>query len=240
MTRKKKKKSDLPESFHQLFEHLSRGPAGEFLARMTWETLSPVEQVRAEKMLEFKKASFERAKVLGPTVWKNWDFVKDQFFWSPVEPTEKVMAALSVKGKTTAIDRSVLQRAERYTLLVSHRSMDLKPEDLDKVLLHELVHMGYGGHGADFVKVCREVGGAVGSDAVTGGKEGVWFEQRQANGRYKDASPTFKTKPEAMAWFNDPVQVTARQAQAMAWLAERPHKTRNDAVKALMWRMLQA
>lgn len=239
MTRKKKT-ADLPPLYHQLFEHLGRGAAGHFLARMTWEQLSPVEQVRAEKMLEFKKAAFERAKVLGATVWKNWDFVKDVFFWSPEEPTEKVMAALGVTGRTQAVGRSVLRRAERYRLLVSHRAMALTPEQLDRILLHELTHVGYSGHGADFRAVCREVGGVVGSHAVTGGREGVWFEQRQSNGRYKDASPTFEARGTAMAWFQHPAQVAARLAEAEAWLAARPDKSREDARKALMWRMVEA
>lgn len=239
MTRKKKT-ADLPPLYHQLFEHLARGAAGHFLARMTWEQLSPVEQVRAGKMLEFKKAAFERAKVLGATVWKNWDFVKDVFFWSPEEPTEKVMAALGVAGRMQAVGRSVLQRATRYRLFVSHRAMALTPEQLDRILLHELVHMGYGGHGADFRAVCREVGGVIGSDAVTGGREGVWFQQKQPNGRYKSASPTFETRGTAMAWFQHPAQVAARLAEAEAWLAARPDKSREDARKALMWRMVEA
>lgn len=235
MSKKKSKVEQLPQKFHQLFDALSKQQ--EFIGRMAFAALSDAEKTRAKTILDFKKAAFERAKVLGPEVWKNWDFVKDVFFWSPVEPSEVVLAALSYpKARTQAIGRSLLQRAARYTLLTSFRAMELNPEQLDKVLKHELVHMGYSGHGKDFIAVCREVGGTVGSAAVTGGEEGSYFEQRQPNGRYKRVSALFPTQAAAMTWFEE--QRAARREQAIAWLAANPGKNMNDVTKALMWRMV--
>lgn len=236
-TKKRSKVEQLPTKFHQLFDALAAGQ--QFIARMAFAALSEAEKSRAERLIDFKKKAYDRAAVLGPEVWQNWDFVKDQFFWSPVEPSQDVLAALAYpKARTWAVGRRLMQIAPRYKLLVSFRAETLPAAELDRVLKHELLHMGYSGHGADFRKVCREVGCIVGSDAVTGGEAGTWFEQRQPNGRYKKASPTFETESLAMAWYRHPVQTAARQAQLQTWLGANPGKTQRDGVKALMWRVV--
>lgn len=238
-TKKRSKVEQLPTKFHQLFDALAAGQ--QFIARMAFAALSETEKTRAERLIDFKKKAYDRAVELGPTVWQNWDFVQDKFFWSPVEPSQDVLAALAYpKARTWAVGRKLIQIAPRYSLLVSFRAEALSDAELDKVLKHELLHMGYSGHGADFRKVCREVGGVVSSNAVTGGEEGAWFEQRQANGRYKKASPTFETEALAMSWFQHPQQVVARLAQLEEWLVANPDKTRRDGVKALMWRVVYA
>lgn len=235
----KKRVEKLPNSIMHLFEVLA-GNVGEFVGRMTFNAMSEADKERAEAIVDFKRRAYDRAVELGPAVWENWDFVKDVFFWSPVEPSQPVLAALAYpKARTWAIGRKVIQRAPKYKLLVSFRAMTLTPEKLDAVLKHELLHIGYSGHGPDFRKVCREVGGVVGSDAVDG-EAGTWFEQRQPNGRYKKASPTFETEPLAMAWFHDPAQREVRRAQAIAWLVANPGKGMADVQKALMWRMVNA
>lgn len=236
MTQKKQKPELLPLPFVQLFNAIADGKSA--LINASFEALSDADKVRAADILKFKKAAFERAKELGPEVWKNWDFAKDVFRWSPNEPTDAVLAALShPKGPTLAIDRRLLRRVAHYTLLVSFRAMELAPADLDKILKHELLHMGYPHHNADFRKVCREVGGVIADASVTGGVEENFFEQRQPNGRYKRASPSFATEEEALAWFNSQEQKDARLAQAKAWLDANPGMGRSDVMKALNWRM---
>lgn len=236
-TKTRSKVEQLPTKFHQLFNALAEGQ--QFIARMAFAALSEAEKTRAERLIDFKKKAYDRAVELGPTVWKNWDLVKDKFFWRPAEPSQSVLAALVYpKARTWAVDRKLIQIAPRYSLLVSFRAETLPAAELDRVLKHELLHMGYSGHGADFRKVCREIGCIVGSDAVTGGEAGTWFEQRQPNGRYKKASPTFETESLAMEWFRHPQQIVARLAQLEEWLAVNPGKARRDGAKALMWRVV--
>lgn len=160
------------------------------------EETPAAEQEHFVKVVQFKQAAFARAQELGPQVWKNWDFVKDAFKWSPVEPDDKVNAALSYAGHPQAIGRSLLRRVERYTLLVSYRAMDLSADKLDKILLHELVHMGYRGHGKDFRAVCQEVGGVVSGSGIT--DPGVHVEKKVGH-RYRRVH-TAKTEAEAMTW----------------------------------------
>lgn len=153
-------------------------------------------QERFVKVLDFKRVAYYRAVELGPQVWRNWNFVKDDFKWTPVEPDAKVYAALSMRGRPQAVGRSVLRRAEGYKLLVSHRAMKLSQSELDKVLLHELVHIGYSGHGKDFRDVCREVGGVVSGSGIT--DPGVHIEKKVGH-RYRRVH-TVQTEAEARAW----------------------------------------
>lgn len=153
-------------------------------------------QERFVKVLDFKQAAYRRAVELGPQVWRNWASVESDFKWSAVEPDAKVYAALSMKGRPQAIGRTVVRPAERYRLLVSHRAMALSQGQLDKVLLHELVHIGYSGHGKDFRDVCREVGGVVSGSGIT--DPGVHIEKK-VGFRYKRVH-TVQTEAEARAW----------------------------------------
>lgn len=179
-SQKKGKYPKLPQVFHQLFDSLNKKQM--FLARMAFAEMTDAQKEKAETILSFKKAMFERAVVLGPTVWKNWDFVKDHFVWSLEEPN-KVYASLWCDGKQRAIGRSVIQRSSTpYRLNVHHSMLELNSAEQDKILLHELVHMGYSGHGRDFINVCREVGGAVSGSGVT--EPGVHLE-RKVGARYK-------------------------------------------------------
>lgn len=196
--KRRRKSGDLPLAFHSLFEQME-DPSRQFIARVTWASLTDAEKSEYEAIVDFKKRMYDRAVELGPTVWKNWDFVKDVFKWTLVEPSHEsdVYAALLVKGKMSAIGRSVLRRAESYKLAASHRMMKLAPDKQDKVLLHELVHIGYGGHGADFRRVCQEVGGIISGSGVE--EPGVHLEQKQGP-RYVRVK-TFQTEQEAKLWF---------------------------------------
>ncbi len=186
MTRRKKeqpRQSDLPTQFHQLFEMMAGGSEKAFMARIAWAQLTEKERDRAEAMLTFKKAAFDRAVELGPTVWpSSWDFVKERFHWSPVEPNAMVDAALSYAGSVSAMGRTLMRMAPKYTLLVSHRAMRHTQSDLDKIILHELVHIGYSGHDERFRAVCSAVGGIVSGSGVT--EPGVHIEKK-IGARYK-------------------------------------------------------
>lgn len=156
-----------------------------------------------ESVVRFKQACFVDAKALGPTVWRNWDFVADKLTWTTGEPSDGVYAALAYAGKPKAVGRSLLIAAERYVLVVSYRAMELDAEQLRKVLLHELVHIGYRGHGEDFRAVCREVGGVVSGRGVT--DPGTHVEKKVGH-RFKRVR-TFDDPKAAEAWAREQLRL---------------------------------
>lgn len=156
-----------------------------------------------ESVVKFKRACLDKALALGPTVWKNWNFVADKLGWVTGEPNDKVYAALAYAGQPKAVGRSILIASERYVLMVSYRAMELSEEQLRKVLLHELVHIGYRGHGRDFRDVCREVGGVVSGSGVT--DPGTHVEKKIGH-RYKRVR-TFDDPKEAEAWAREQLRL---------------------------------
>jgi hypothetical protein len=213
----KVRQKKLPKVFDQLFDAL--GNKRQFLARMAFASMSEKQKELAERVLPFKKAMFERAVELGPRVWTNWDFVKDNFKYSFEEPTN-VYASIWADGKQYAIRRKVIQKSKTpYVLNIHHSMLELTPEQQDKVLLHELVHMGYSGHSRDFITVCREVGGAVSGSGVT--EPGVHLEQKQGS-RYKRIR-TFDTEQKARDWYR-------------LWLLELEMQAREKGVSDADWR----
>jgi hypothetical protein len=160
-----------------------------------------------EAEFQFKLDTFAEFLALGPRVWKNWDFVKDHCVLEMQPPSVKVHAGVLCLGKQRAIGRSILQRSERYSLLLHPMAMDLKPDGLTKILLHELVHLGYSGHGADFRKVCAEVGGVISGSGVT---DPGYHVEMKVGARYRKVA-TFTSEAEAMKWQRNEV-LTRRAA----------------------------
>lgn len=200
-----------------------------------------------EAEYQFKLDTFGRFLELGPQVWTNWDSVKDRCRLSFDSPrglrSEKrgVLAAIMYRGTTRqknplAFGRTIHQPMPEYDLLLTpYLMVDFKGPDLDKILLHELVHLGYGGHGADFRAVCTSVGGVLYGKSVR--DPGVHIEQRQANGRYKRVK-TFKTEPEARAWFNSMEQALIRGEERERWQLAHPGSSLKEAHAATRWRII--
>ena len=194
---------------------------------------------------EWRMATFSRFIALGPTVWRNWSFVADRIVLSfevldeRKVVGEKALACVQYQGKSfakpQAIGRSILRAMPGYALVLSNRLMrEYTGVALDKILLHELVHLGYGGHGKDFQHVCKEVGGVIYGAAAVSSK--VYAEQKQANGRYKRLHE-FESEAALQAWWIDPVNVKARMDEVLAWMRAHPGRSERDAKAALRWRM---
>lgn len=163
----------------------------------------PADEVkRLLAVIEFKQAMFRRAVELLPRVWTNFEKLRARFNWNFENPSRGVFAGLYTCRKQDAIGASVLRMCERYTLVVSPELMGHAPEAQDKVLLHELCHMGYSGHGAKFREHCTRVGGVVSGTAVSGEVEpGVYAEWKPPGAaRYARHPQRFESQAEATAF----------------------------------------
>lgn len=236
-TRVKLKK--LPQVFHQLFDALNQ--RRDFVARLAFAEMTDAQKAHAERILLFKKQMFERAVELGPSVWRNWDSLKDRFSYSFEEPNVYASLWVDVQDgrKQKAIGRVVTFASKSYRLNVHHSMMDLTSEKQDAILLHELVHMGYSGHSRDFIRVCREVGGTVSGSGVT--EPGVHLEQKQG-ARYKrirsftnGATPR-ENELRAREWYKAWLVEVERLAKAQG-LTDAQWRERREAVVG-KWRVI--
>lgn len=150
-------------------------------------------------VLQFKQSMHRRALELMPRVWSNFEKLRPRLQWTLASPP-KVLAALMTCGKQDAIGGSVLRMCEHYVLLTSPQLMEHPPEEQDQVLLHELVHMGYRGHGAGFRAHCHAVGGVLTGDSL-GQEPGIFLEFKPEGAhRYKRLARKFASQAEAEAF----------------------------------------
>ena len=70
----------------------------------------------------------------------------------------------------------------------------MSPLDIERLMIHEAVHIGYKLHDAHFVEMVRAYGGAVSESGLAGVKV-----ERKEGARYRVIA-TFATEGEALAW----------------------------------------
>ena len=188
-----------------------------------------------EAEFEWKLSTFAEFIALGPRVWRNWDSVKDRVQLGMHSPARGSLAAVSchISGrKQSALGQVITNMADRYDLLLSLRLQETPAAGREKVLLHEMVHLGYSGHGEDFRRICVAVGGVISGAAVT---DPGFHMEKKIGTRYKRMK-TFDSEREAEVWFRSPVEVAKRQMEAQVLLARGESK---EAVRrALRWRIV--
>lgn len=167
-------------------------------------------------LVEFKRAMFRRAVELLPRVWNNFEALRTRFGLRFEHPTRGVLAALYTCRNQSAIGAFVLRMCERYMLVISPKMETLSPEAQDKVLLHELCHMGYGGHDEKFRAHCAKVGGVVSGAAASGAVEpGVYVEWKPPGAaRYTRHPQKFESQAEATAFAQQ--EIAARRSGGLA------------------------
>lgn len=201
-----------------------------------------------EAEYQFKLDTFAEFLALGPQVWRNWatpmplgsfmrSAVKDRCFLSMQAPdTGNVKAALKCffpgGGAQGAIGGVIIRPADRYELLLAPHLAEVSADARKRILLHELVHIGYGGHGKRFRTYCKAVGGVISGSAVT--DPGFHLEKKVGT-RFKRMR-TFSTEKEAMAWFQSPEEAAKRNAERAAY--ESQGMTKREAFKQVRWRMI--
>jgi hypothetical protein len=117
---------------------------------------------------------------------------------SDEEPEGGHHASVSYAGNVWAIHNSLLRypNDRRYTLRVSDELLEMPPEAVEKVLIHEACHIGYRQHGHDFCACAKEYGGVVTMCQLD---NPGYHVQRKEGSRYKTIA-TFPSEREALAW----------------------------------------
>jgi hypothetical protein len=85
--------------------------------------------------------------------------------------------------KPVAIDDSLLRYCIPYTLLISPKFSEISKEKQDKVLKHEALHLGYPGHGKEFLRIASKHGAPFSEYSLNSCKISI---QVKSNGRYKE------------------------------------------------------
>lgn len=101
-------------------------------------------------------------------------------------------------------DRLLYLPTNKYTLIINERLLDKPADFVRKIAIHEAVHLGYGSHNDDFMRVVKKYNGAVSeNDVVTDGDITVWYQPAPKK-RYVQVEPksesTFKDRKKALAF----------------------------------------
>jgi hypothetical protein len=129
--------------------------------------------------IDARLQAFETFRACTRLVWKNADAVP--LVLSTEEPGGRALASVACLKNPRAIGPYVMNHAEARTLRLSAEVLRYPAEALRRVLLHEAVHLGIGGHGARFRRLCASVGGAIsgaearGAPVVVSRKVGARF-----------------------------------------------------------------
>ncbi len=92
-----------------------------------------------------------------------------------------------MRVKVRAIGDTLVQPAmdKKYTLLVNPRLLEQDAAFVEKIMLHEAIHIGYPGHGGDFRRLALVHGAPITENMATGGQYQVQ-RQEKPKGRYVD------------------------------------------------------
>ena len=87
-----------------------------------------------------------------------------------------------------------------YRLLVMDEMLGLDDDSVEKILIHEAVHIGYAKHSREFLSVVRECGGAVSGSAVDRGNDNITVERKDPGERRYKPVREFTDAREAEQW----------------------------------------
>jgi hypothetical protein len=123
--------------------------------------MSPVS--RTEALAMFHEAA--------RTMWRNVEPVLKRTTASDEEPAGGFLASLAHPPGAVWRIGPMLQATARcgFTLRIASRLLDLGPDAVRRIMIHEACHLGIGGHGEEFRALCRKHGGAVSEEALLGG-----------------------------------------------------------------------
>jgi len=124
---------------------------------------------------------------------------------SPEEPAKEVLASLAYDPRGVwASGNHLVKRAPRYVLRVSSHLLEQSPVVIEQIVIHEVCHLGYPRHDADFRALVTQYGGALSEQAAM--QPGVMV-QRKVGARYQTIA-TFATEAEARAWALEEIRRT--------------------------------
>lgn len=134
-------------------------------------------------------------------VWRNADFVLPVLHMESDPPHYGTMASLSYPkvDKPRAIDDVLIQRARAYYLRISDKLLEKTDDEIWGILIHEAVHIGIAGHGAEFRRLVIAKGGVLAADELESG--GVIKVQKKIGTRFQTVREFPKgSEAEATAW----------------------------------------
>ncbi len=121
------------------------------------------------------------------------EYLKTRIVFSDDPPSQGVLASVTSSGVQRAIGDSLVQVAPKYTVRFAPRLFDLPEAKAEGFLKHEVIHLGYPRHDADFRYLAKEVGAPLTENDSDGG--GVRLEVKEG-ARYKVVQQ-FETEGEA-------------------------------------------
>ncbi len=119
------------------------------------------------------------------TIWsdKTYDtYIKTRLVFSDEAPAKGVLASVMSTGTQMAIGRSLLKIAPKYTVRFAPRFFELPEAQAEGIVKHEVIHLGYPRHDANFRSVAKEVGAPLTENESGGGgfrlevKDGARFK----------------------------------------------------------------
>jgi hypothetical protein len=135
--------------------------------------LRPAKRTREEALALFRECA--------RLIWRNADVCNVSV--SEEGPSDAhAVAAISSRASCDRFHRHILNPEDPRVLFVSERALSLDDEALRRVLIHEAVHLGIGGHSARFRRVCVSHGGAMSGGEAEGRPVQV---QRKEGARFR-------------------------------------------------------
>lgn len=145
-----------------------------------------------EVLPKFRRAAGE--------VWRNWDTVEKQVVLRCEPKTKQTenLASLSrsARCKPMAIEDELARTCKEYVLQITPRLGTLSENQLERILRHEALHIGYPSHSKEFLDMATKVGASYSESSLD---ENVIKVQRK-EGRFYKTFHTEKTPSEAEAY----------------------------------------
>jgi hypothetical protein len=132
----------------------------------------PAPRTREEALAIFRQCARE--------IWRNADACNVSV--AERGPSSDAVAAIAGRSACDQFNRYVTNPEWPRVLYVSERALSLDDEALRRVMIHEAVHLGIGGHSARFRRVCVSHGGAMSGGEAEGRPVQV---QRKEGARYR-------------------------------------------------------
>lgn len=117
--------------------------------------------------LDARLSAFEVFRQEARRIWRNADAVPLALSADLEPASSAAVAAVACREEPRSLGNHILNPQAPRTLLLSERALSYPADALRRVLIHEAVHLGIGGHRARFRAVCRAHGGSMtGSEAL--------------------------------------------------------------------------
>ena len=107
-------------------------------------------------------------------------------FTFKVVPDKKEMMSVAYNTRPKAIHNLIVRTPLKQTVYISGKLLKMSPEDIDQIVMHEVIHIGYASHNRDFRDMIEEYGGCITTSQLEGYGYNVQVKPRaNKHGRFK-------------------------------------------------------